>query len=1152
MRKSKLLIPVLALITCLFLSAGFASLNSDRANAEDLGYPQLTLGENIVTVTEDDISNGMVITTFTVETAGWYTFKADELAVSVGDMEGNIIGSGSLELEANTYFILLGTDTIGTPGEYVATIIEGKEVAPTVHEAGQMYSHNTGIGNNTEQEFAFYFKTDANDALYNDNWSVEYGATSADNIKLTRGGVTTSVAAVGQGTIVRLNEIDHYMKFAPWTVSGVLPVQEGDVFTVSGTFKCTGDATQMFSITETTVTYVNGALKYSTDPEVCEAGQMYAHENGANPNENGGGASGFAFYFKTEANSAAYASDWSKEYGATSADNIKLTRGGVTTSVAKVGQGTVVRFSETDHYMKLVPWTTDGLLPLQEGDVLTVSGAFKCNSDATQMFRITETTVTYVNGALKFSTDPVVHEAGQMYAHENGANPNENGGGAGGFAFYFRTEENQALHGNGDWNIEYSATSADNIKLTRGGVTTSVAKTGQGTIVRLNEKDHYMKLVPWTTDGLLPLQEGDVLTVSGAFMCKSDATQMFSITETTVTYTGGKLKFSTDVVPEEFAAGYLTAHRNGGTASGLYAVADENEALFGDWDVEYAPQIASSIQVIRNGETKSVAKVGANSLVKFGKDDYYVKFEGHTVEEGYAPLQDGDIIIIGGEFYNKANNQMIIIKESVVRFSNGAYTYLNPQYVIKNADGEETDLGVFDYKTTLSEALEGETLEDAVKASDEDFDYTFIGYFVGDEELDYDKEYEGKVVVTAKFSATVKDAIESGYGYVGAETNNAYFSLADNGAPLLEDWSLRYKPLTADAVRLIRNGETVAVANLEAETIVKYGKTRYFLEINALTDTTVLDGDVYLIEGAFKYVDGEGVKTVISISATYIKVSVTEDQRVFTVLNPAVVFVDADGNEISSSSYEMGTDVYAEKPSVDPVKEVPGFEVTFAGWYNGETAWDFENNAVIGSVVLAPKFEMVAIEYDAVFKNGDDVIGTVKYTVNDTAIDEPELPACERAGYEYAWEAYELAVGGITVNTVEVAIEYTVTFVADGGTVEEITFTVETIDEIVFPAVPEKDGYEAVWDKGADELTLADTTVTAVYTEIKTDDPDESEEESEEESIEAPVTSEKESVEAPATSEEDDEEGGCGGSVGGTAILSIVGLFAAAIIRKRR
>ena len=95
-----------------------------------------------------------------------------------------------------------------------------------------------------------------------------------------------------------------------------------------------------------------------------EGVKMTAHQNGVNKSENGG--NGFGFYFKGEENNSPYNTDWSLEYGATTASNITLTRNGVTTAIAKVGQGLIVKYSATDYYVKIVPWTVNnGVLPLQ-------------------------------------------------------------------------------------------------------------------------------------------------------------------------------------------------------------------------------------------------------------------------------------------------------------------------------------------------------------------------------------------------------------------------------------------------------------------------------------------------------------------------------------------------------------------------------------------------------------------------------------------------------------------------------------------------------------------------------------------------------------------------------------------------------------------
>ena len=1070
MKKSKLLTFILSIMTCICIGAGIGTMQSKgtsliTARAEDSEYAQLVVGDNIISVTQEDIESGAIIATFTVESAGWYTFYGAELVVNVGTLEGNIIGTGSLELEATTYFIVLGTDVISTPGEYVAKIAEGiVNFAPTVHEAGQLYSHESGIGSKSDTVFDFYFRTDSNDAKHgNGEWNIEYGATSVDNIKLTRGGVTTSVAVVDQGTIVRLNAVDHYMKFEGHTVSNLLPVQDGDVFTISGTFKCTSDETQMINITETTVTYVNGALKFSTDPVVIEAGKMYAHENGFNAKENNG--NGFGFYFRTDANDAKHSGydgdedGWDVEYGATSADNIKLTRNGETTSVAKVGQGTIVRLNEVDHYMKLVPWTTEGVLPVKDGDVFTISGTFKCTSDATQLFNITETTVTYVNGALKFSTDPVVLEAGQMYAHETGFNANENNGN--GFGFYFRTDANDAKHSGYDgdedgWDVEYGATSADNIKLTRNGETTSVAKVGQGTIVRLNEVDHYMKLVPWTTEGVLPVKDGDVFTISGTFKCTSDATQLFNITETTVTYVNGALKFSTDPVVQDIGQMYAHSggfgyHKEGDVTTDLvsgfhFSMAENDIPYDTSWALEYKSTSSNNIKLTRGDQTVSITSSSMPAFVKVDTNIYYLKLDKWILDKfDVFPFQEGDVLTVGGEFVY--GDTHVNIEETVIEFKNG------------------------------------------------------VLYYSSDIIIDCEAEDDANV--------------------------GAYFSMAEENQAPYDDWSIDYAPLTADAIKLIRNGETTNIAQVGKRTVVKFDAKRYYLD----NIGTLVAGDIIIIDGQFKCTkSGVSSAYVLNISESIFVVEDVEVEKEgamvttqnmkattaprFTLLNGAgeVHFAPEHFEELNGGKLAFGVtlaDLGIESGSgfgIEPTKDADGsYTYTFDNWYVGDEAVDF-NKIYVGDVVIAPKF-------------------------------------------------------------IATPIEYTITFVANGETCHVLTFTVLNMQDIVFPDVPALEGYEGAWDKAVEDVTLENMTVTAEYTEIVGgggDEPDSEESSSEstpESTPESDVESDSELIEsAPSADSEESSQSqdpvdnvkGCLGSIGATSFLSVVALMAVAMIRRKR
>ncbi len=524
-------------------------------------------------------------------------------------------------------------------------------VAGSIYQAGQLYANlNNGSAN------GFYFSTIAlANAPSNSDWSLEYKPLISDNVKITRGGNTVSVAKTDAGTVVKTTDRDYYLKFDSW-MNPLLPLQDGDVVTVSGLFY---KDHVYINFEETVVTYSGGAFTFSTDFN-SEAKPMSSHESGG---------SAIGFYFTMEDNGVAHDSNWSVEYAPADKNNVKLTRGNETASVGNMGAGTIVKLSATDYYFKTESWMNSTHFPLQDGDVLTISGAFVGSTFKRVTVNIAETRVVYSGGAFTFST-PTVYEAGKMYTHGSGIGNNTDSE----FAFYFKTDANDALHGNGDWNIEYGATSADNIKLTRGGETTSIAKVGSGAIVRLNEIDHYMKIVAsWTvSDGVLPVQEGDVFTISGTFKCTSDANQMFNITETTVTYTNGALVYGTDNI---IVAGQMHEHSAGGSGKGFYFTMAENPAPYNGWYIEYMATSADNIKVTRNGETVSVAKSDVNSLVKFDTTGYYIKMEEHTVEAGYSPLQEGDIITVSGDFYNQANDVTIRITETTVEYFRGGFYF---------------------------------------------------------------------------------------------------------------------------------------------------------------------------------------------------------------------------------------------------------------------------------------------------------------------------------------------------------------------------------------------------------------------------------------------------------------------------------------------
>ena len=162
------------------------------------------------------------------------------------------------------------------------------------------------------------------------------------------------------------------------------------------------------------------------------------------------------------------------------------------------------------------------------------------------------------------------------------------------------------------------------------------------------------------------------------------------------------------------------------------------------------------------------------------------------------------------------------------------------------------------------------------------------------------------------------------------------------------------------------------------------------------------------------------------------------------------------------------TGTWEDPPETPAVPEKPGYT---GHWETSATdGYDYTMTAVY-----------TPIQYRVVFTDDDRWRDFVYYTVEDTEIVEPEVP--EKYGYEGSWEPYTLTYGDtVTVRAVYTPIEYSVTFVADGSTVQVVYYTVEDT-EIAEPEVPEKYGYEGSWEPYT--LTYGNMTVHAVYTAMQ-------------------------------------------------------------------
>ena len=185
---------------------------------------------------------------------------------------------------------------------------------------------------------------------------------------------------------------------------------------------------------------------------------------------------------------------------------------------------------------------------------------------------------------------------------------------------------------------------------------------------------------------------------------------------------------------------------------------------------------------------------------------------------------------------------------------------------------------------------------------------------------------------------------------------------------------------------------------------------------------------------------------------------------VYTAIDYTVKFV-VDGEDYAVFTYNM------DKPTItEPT--VPAKAHYTAAWSSYElTGGNVDVKAVY-----------TAIEYSVTFKADGEVVDYITYTVENKDITAPAVP--DWTGYTGVWETYELKGGDVEVNAIYTAIEYTVTFMAKGETVAEIEYTVATAKDVVAPAVPAKDHYkDGKWEDYT--LTTGNVTVNAIYTAIE-------------------------------------------------------------------
>ena len=284
-------------------------------------------------------------------------------------------------------------------------------------------------------------------------------------------------------------------------------------------------------------------------------------------------------------------------------------------------------------------------------------------------------------------------------------------------------------------------------------------------------------------------------------------------------------------------------------------------------------------------------------------------------------------------------------------------------------------------------------------------------------------------------------------------------------------------------------------------------------------------------------------------------------ENITVTLKKTIKTFDVKIGDAEAVKYNYGTKI--EKPA-DPEKVADEeYTYSFAGWYNGETKWDFENDIVTDNVTLTAHFDKTAITYTLTFKKVDGTETSVEYTTLTRAEKLAELKAMlHEDDAQYAYEnnlPAELPFeNGKTYEEKRTVKKYTVTI--GDGTPEEVEYGARLTKPATDPVKAEDDEYtytfkgwfngETEWNFETDTVT-GNVTLVAKFNSVRKETESDSESSSETESVSE--TGSQTGTETGSQTTDDSATGGCFGSVAsGIPFVSILLLAGAVILKTRK
>ena len=431
--------------------------------------------------------------------------------------------------------------------------------------------------------------------------------------------------------------------------------------------------------------------------------------------------------------------------------------------------------------------------------------------------------------------EPKKIEAGAMQADAERNALDENGG------FYFTMDKNdiplnEDVDEDGNslaWSNTFAPTADDCIVIIRGEDEIHVGIPENAVLVKYSETGYYLKTASGEEKLLADaLKPGDVIVIRGDF---TNGNTTFTVAESLI-FAGEDGSLTIEAVPESGVVmlsdgttiDVTISSSTGNIApnkSGIYFEAPANDAPYETgWTLEYKPVSEGCVKVIRGGKEISIGNVERGTIVKYGEGNYFLKTDTWTLGQTFGTLQEGDILVIGGQF----------------KAPDGTILNLATSYITVGAD-----LATFSAEDP--NASTGSSTVDAGTISTGNG-----GYYVG----------------------------------TGGNKDGIYFTMAENSAPSGWDDAGFYVPAESTCIKLIRGGKTYEIANTGTYYIVKTSATEYYLKTEAWMlggQGALQEGDILVIGGKFTSQDG---KTVLNMGTSY--VTIGADSATFTQDDPTV------------------------------------------------------------------------------------------------------------------------------------------------------------------------------------------------------------------------------------------------------------------------